>query len=178
MNISVPVASTESGMEIVATNRVKRGASASDARGGRNRGVGITANGIAIKFGEIIFNRRDAVWYPSCCATIRWARGFTDKNTRHCVNSLSTRFVPSGEELPPVRNGQGLSALKQKEMTPEYTSAVEAVINLTREINELEKESAWMSEQHLNIEIKIRGKKKELNQALNHLSEIAEKSRQ
>jgi methionine-R-sulfoxide reductase len=28
--------------------------------------------------------------------------GFTDKDTRHCVNSLSVRFIPEGEELPPV----------------------------------------------------------------------------
>ena len=28
--------------------------------------------------------------------------GFTEKDTRHCVNSLSIKFIPEGRELPAV----------------------------------------------------------------------------
>jgi peptide-methionine (R)-S-oxide reductase len=30
--------------------------------------------------------------------------GFTDKDTRDCVNSLSMRFIPKTKELPKITN--------------------------------------------------------------------------
>ncbi len=40
--------------------------------------------------------------------------GFTKKNTRHCVNSLSMKLIPEGKELPPVIKAAELEEADKK----------------------------------------------------------------
>lgn len=40
---------------------------------------------------------------------------FTDTDTRHCVNSLSMKFIPKGEELPEVYQDVDYSNQKHKD---------------------------------------------------------------